>query len=220
MNTLSPFRLLSIAMMGAATLVFAQGETPPAGAASRSAASPAPTVPADARTSPGAPAVPNASGTGAAAASTKNSTAATPTNSAAPTATAEPHLLPAPDPSSELSSTLAGSLASSTAVAAIQRQELDQRDQLLKEIDHRVQTADRKIGELKQKAAQLDANGQQSMQTAVTEYERSKTRLEQSFDRCRDATATTWERARSALATNYAFFVAAVAGVEVAAPNI
>lgn len=189
----SPRTLFTAAALSLASLSWGQ----PAPSAPQPAATPAPAPAATtpATVGPAAPAAPAAG------------------------APAPGQILPAPDRSTPVGSTIAGGLASSSTVAALQRQEFENRDQLLNEVSSRFQQADRQVSELKQKATGLDAEAKQSLDTAVADYEKAKAKLQQSLDASRNTQANTWERARVSLATDYAFYVAAAAAVEVAAPN-
>jgi|GEM_PF-7040460 len=129
-------------------------------------------------------------------------------------------ILPAADPNTPVGTTLAGILSgNSTAVSAIQRQEFATRDQLLSEISDRLQIGERRIAELQQSSGSLDETGKRAMEMAVTEYNNTKAKLQQSIDAARSAESNTWERTRSSLASNYAFWVSAAASVELAAPK-
>lgn len=193
--------VIVIAALGAAALAWGQ-EAPAAGASADqstvSAATPAPAV----APTPGAP-----------DAAALAAPATTP-------ATGSERILPAADPNSPAASTLGGTLSgNSTAVAAIQRQELPQRDRLLAELSERVQLADRKLAELQQKGSELDDAGKKALDTAIAEYNRTKAALQHSLENSRSAELNTWDRARSHLASDYAFFVAAAAAVELISPN-
>lgn len=191
----SPRRLIPLLTFGCA-IAWAQNEPAPASSASSSSAIPsAATTPAPDVSA--APAVPAA-------------TTAAPAGEQVPTTT---------DHSNPLAGTLAGSLDSTNTISAIQRQEFEKRDQLLKDLTERVQKADQQINELKQKNANLTGANKDSLDASLGTYERNKARLQQDLEAARNADAATWERARSAVASDYAFFVSGAAGVEVAAPN-
>lgn len=151
--------------------------------------------------------------------------AATPeADPAAPAAPATPLLpaskiLPTSDATTPTGATLTGSLEAGRVASTIQTQELDQRDELLKELADRVAAADRRVSELRQNAANLDDTGKKILETAAAEYQKMKDKLQQSMESARSAERTHWDRARARLATDYAFYVASVGGVEVALPN-
>lgn len=129
-------------------------------------------------------------------------------------------VLPAPDRSTPIGGTITGLLDASHAVSAIQRQELPGRDDLFADLNERVATADRQLSELRAKAdtSGLNDEGKAGLDKALKEYNDAKAKLQQTMEAGHTADAKQWERTRSTLATDYAFYSAAVAGVEVAVP--
>lgn len=193
-------RLLILAALTAVASAWGQ-EAPAAGASTGQNAIPAATPAPAVAPAPSAPEAAPAAGTAATTAPTDR-------------------ILPVADPNTPAATTLGGMLSgNSTAVSAIQRQELPQRDRLLGELSERVQLADRKVAELQQKSAGLDDQGKKALEGAVAEYNRTKANFQQSLQVARSAEGNTWERARSHLASAYAFFVAAAAAVEVISPD-
>lgn len=172
---------------------------------------------------PASPAAPAPAATPATPAPATTADPATPTAPAATpalgNAAGSDHILPAPDRTSLVGSTIAGGLASSSTVAALQRQEFDNRDKLLGEVSTRVQEADGQLNNLKQKATNLQPDDKQAVDTAVADYEKAKAKFQQSLEAARNTQANTWDRAKVGLATDYAFYVAAAAALEVALPN-
>lgn len=199
MNILTPAsrRLLTLAVLSVGSIAWGQD-------------APAPTaVPADEP---------------AAAPSSDAAPAAEPAPTSTPSPASLPNtggpILPLADPNTPLGTTLGGILSgNSTAVGAIQRQDIAGRDKLLAEIAERVQTADSRIAEIQQKNSSLNADVQKGVERALAGYAKAKQSLQQSWENLRGAEANTWERTRGSLATNYAFFVAAAADVEYVAPE-
>jgi hypothetical protein len=129
-------------------------------------------------------------------------------------------ILPTPDRSTPVGETLAGGLDSARAVSAIQGQEISKRDQLLSEINQRVQAADQKAAELKEKANTLTDEGKKVFEASWADYEKNRAKLQQSVEAAKTAEqGTLWERAKASLASDYAFYTASIANVELAAPN-
>ncbi|PTY05784.1 hypothetical protein DB347_15610 [Opitutaceae bacterium EW11] len=130
-------------------------------------------------------------------------------------------VLPTPDRGTPIGGTITGLLDSSHAVSTIQRQELDSRAPLLEDMTQRMATVDQQLAESRQKANpdELTGDSKKDFDQSWKDYQKAKAKLEQSVEAARNADAKAWERVRSTLATDYAFYAAAVAGVEVATPS-
>jgi len=159
-------------------------------------------------------------------ANTLSSTTSTNSNQAAATADIGPAatpragtILPAPDRTSAAGGTISGSLDVSHAVSAIEGVETNDRDKLLGEIASRESSVDQQVTSLKSKASDVKPDVRDAINSAWSDYEKAKARLDQSMQKSRTTAGPEWERFRSELAADYAFFASAVAGLEVALPN-
>lgn len=129
------------------------------------------------------------------------------------------NILPTPEGGTPAASTLTGSLEAGRVASIIQTRELDQRDELLKELAERVAAADRRIAELRESASSLDDEGRRNLENATAQYEKMKSALQQSMENARSVENQQWDRARARLASDYAFYVSSVGSMEIALPN-
>ncbi len=152
-----------------------------------------------------------------------NSTVSAASAPAAPAASAtlskSNTLLPAPDRSTPAGSTISGNLDVSHAVSTIEGLDTSNREKLLGEITARVGATDQQVNDLKSKTTDIKPEIRDSINSAWNEYQKAKTRLDQSIQTARSTEGVAWERYRSGLAADYAFYASAVAGVEVSLPN-
>ena len=136
-----------------------------------------------------------------------------------PTSAANKDILPVPDRSTPAGGTISGSLDVSHAVSAIEGVSTDDRQKLLTEITSRENAVDQQVSSLKEKAGDVKPDVRDAINSAWTDYQKAKGRLDQSIERSRATTGAKWEDFRAELAADYAFFASAVAGLEVALPN-
>lgn len=142
--------------------------------------------------------------------------ALTPSTPAASTTGA---ILPAPDRTSTAAGTISGSLDVSHAVSTIEGVESNDREKLLGEISGRENAVDQQVSSLKNKASDVKPDIRDAISSAWNDYQKAKSQLDQSIAKSRSTTGPAWERFRSELAADYAFFASSVAGLEVALPN-
>jgi len=128
-------------------------------------------------------------------------------------------ILPAPDRSTPTGGTISGSLDVSHAVSAIEGVSTEDRQKLLSEITSRENSVDQQISSLKEKATDVKPDVRDAINSAWSDYQKAKSRLDQSIEKSRSTTGVKWEDFRAELAADYAFFASAVAGLEVALPN-
>jgi chemotaxis protein histidine kinase CheA len=212
---LSKSVLLSVSLLASTACLSAQS---PSGAAPGTPATDSPAVDAPKSAAPTAPAANTADTQAAAAAATTAPAAA---NNTAPAVNLpQAKILPTGDTTTPVGSTLTGRLDAGRTSSTIGNAEFETRDELLRELSERVAAADTYLNELRQRTRNLDATDQRSVDTAVAEYQKMKEKVQQGIERARAAQqGSDWERARSALATDYAFYVSSVGSLEVALPN-
>jgi vacuolar-type H+-ATPase subunit H len=136
-----------------------------------------------------------------------------------PTSAADKAILPVPDRSTPAGGTISGSLDVSHAVSAIEGVSADDRQKLLGEIASRENAVDQQISSLKDKTGDVKPDVRDAITSAWNDYQKAKSRLDQSIEKSRTTTGASWENFRTELAADYAFFASAVAGLEVALPN-
>jgi hypothetical protein len=136
-----------------------------------------------------------------------------------PTSAADKAILPVPDRSTPAGGTISGSLDVSHAVSAIEGVSADDRQKLLGEIASRENAVDQQISSLKDKTGDVKPDVRDAITSAWNDYQKAKSRLDQSIEKSRITTGASWENFRTELAADYAFFASAVAGLEVALPN-
>lgn len=137
----------------------------------------------------------------------------------APSALPASKILPLGDRTTPAGSTLTGQLDAGRTASTIQTQELDQRDAVIREVEERLNATDKLVSSLRQKSSQGEVD-RKTVDAANAEYDRSKAKLQETLQQARNAKdKVSWERARHALAAEYAFYVASVGAIEVATPN-
>lgn len=168
----------------------------------------------------------DASSTPTSPANTISSNANTSSNQAAPTTNVGPAaaprtgaILPTPDRTSPAGGTISGNLDVSHAVSTIEGVDTNDREKLLGEIAGRESSADQQVSSLKGKVSDVKPDVRDAINSAWGDYEKAKARLDQSIQKSHTTAGADWERFRSELAADYAFFASAVAGLEVALPN-
>jgi hypothetical protein len=137
----------------------------------------------------------------------------------APSSASNKAILPAADRSTPEGATISGSLDVSHSVSAIEAVESNDREKLLGEITGRETSVDQQMTSLKDKATEVKPDVRDAINSAWSDYEKAKSRLDHSIQQSRSFSGIDWERYRSELAADYAFFASAVAGLEVALPN-
>lgn len=152
----------------------------------------------------------------AAAPNTQERAAAT-TPAAAPALPAS-RLLPTADTSTPIGQTATGSLDAGRVASVIQGQEVAAKDALIEEVTARYEAVDARLAQMRERAGELDEAGRRSVDSATDAYEKQKAKLQEALAEARQAEGKDWERARSTLATEYAFYASAVGTLEVALP--
>jgi hypothetical protein len=133
---------------------------------------------------------------------------------AGPNDTVLPPLQPAPN----AVPTISGAMNVTAVANAIREQPLDNREKLIKEIQAKVDEAAKGVAELKSRADKLEGAQRQAVESAVQDFEKKRTDLQNQIQTVRNATRETWQAERAVLAADYAFLVSAVASIEVASP--
>jgi hypothetical protein len=105
---------------------------------------------------------------------------------------------------------IAASLNPSDTLRDIHETTFDARQSLVDEVKNRIATGKQDVKTLKSSAATIDDNSREKFAAALSTVKAEEKALKRCLKDARDATPDTWSQAQSALATNYANYVAAL----------
>lgn len=127
-------------------------------------------------------------------------------------AIADPGLLP----TGRTTVSVATALDSHTVLPTIRAGMFESREQLIADIDNRLNNADRALASIRASRAQMSATGRDQFKAAEDDVKAREKALRKSLRAARNASAAEWETARNQLAADYEAYAAALARVDAA----
>lgn len=131
----------------------------------------------------------------------------------APTPFADPGLLPTGRPTAGVATSLNATQTAATIRAGV----FESREQMLADVEARINVADTAMRGMRSSVRQMSAEGRTQFRAAEDQVKQTERALRNSIKAARKASATEWESARAQLASAFEAYAAALAHVDAVA---